>query len=706
VPATPVDKPEPTATAGVPIIIQPTRVGPLQSDLQIQISDNSGTYTPGTSITYTILVTNLGPDDAPRFNVTANIPAVISGLTVNCTPANLCGTNASSGNSISFTGATLPSSGVITISVSGIVASGATGDLVNTVSIVIPSGVRVRDPDLANNTVTDRDTQLSVYDLAITKTDGVDTYTTTAPINYIIVVTNSGPSDAIGINISDNFLSQIASWTWTCTNVLNASGCNGVTNSTSNFTDTVTIRSGGRIEYSARANPAGIPQNIANTVNVSFPSGPGFIDPNLANNSATDIDIPAIDLQITKNDGVTAYNPGGTLTYTVTVTNNSTFNLTGITVSDPKPLQIADWIWCISPPCPAPIITDFTSTINLAAGTSMSYTVTANISGVGAGDLTNTATVSAPAGLVDVLLANNTATDIDIPAINVDLQIIKDDGILTYIPGGIVNYTVIVTNNSAIALNGVTVTDNIPPLIDPLTWTWTCTPNPGPLGAACTPGPSNTSINDTAVNLPAGGSVTYSITATVVGAATGELRNTATVSPPAGFADTVPGNNTAVDIDNRLLEYIPTLGLPDNNILFVQPPGVPFDFALTTPITIDGNTADYEIVFYEWENPVNFIDLDQVIISIGDGTNWYVVYYWGDNLVDPNSSPLGSTSEPDNFRISTSLLYGAPYQTGILIDADGGIGVPPNGTYQYIRVTSPPGDADGACDIDAIGVWP
>jgi uncharacterized repeat protein (TIGR01451 family) len=582
--ATPIENPEPTATLPG-LIILPTSVGPSYSDLAIQVSDNSPTYTPGTQITYTIIVTNLGPDDAPRFNIIDNIPAVITGLTVTCAPANLCGTNTSSGNTISFTGARLPAIGTnqITIAIRGTVISSATGILVNTASINIPSGVRVRDPSTDNNSSTDRDTQLSVYDVAVTKTDGTDTYTATDLINYIITVTNSGPSDAIGITIADEKPSQITSWGWCVTPcVPNPTATNNALSNTRN------IPSGGSIQYAVSAIPSGLPEVIHNTVRLVIPSGPGAIDErDSSNNTFTDIDIPYIDLQITKTDvppSVT-YMPGGILTYSVTVTNNSTFNLTGITV-----------------------------------------------------------------------------------------------------------------------------TDNIPTLIDPLTWSWICSPAPGSIGASCTSGPSNTSINDTVVNLPSNTSVVYSITATVLGTATGDVINTASVVPPSGLVDSVPDNNTATDT-NRNAEYV--LGPPDGNIT-TPATGTFVDFTLSVPITIDGNTSDYEIVLYERLVPPDTIQVDQVQIQIStDGATWYTVYFWGDGIVDTNASPPGSTNEPDNFVISTSVLYGSPpYQTGILIDADGSSWAPPNGTYQFIRVTCPdipppdPSDIDGVCDIDTIEVWP
>jgi hypothetical protein len=157
------------------------------------------------------------------------------------------------------------------------------------------------------------------------------------------------------------------------------------------------------------------------------------------------------------------------------------------------------------------------------------------------------------------------------------------------------------------------------------------------------------------------------------------------------------------------MEIVPGTGAPDGNVVGGPSSGNSLDFTLSTPITIDGN-ADYEIVFYEWERPGNIINLDQIIILISsDGVNWYTVYYWGDNIIDSNASPPGSTFEPDNLEISTNLLYGvSPAKSGILIDADNHpyYPQPPNGTYPYIRVTAPNGDDDGGCDIDSIGVWP
>jgi hypothetical protein len=87
------------------------------------------------------------------------------------------------------------------------------------------------------------------------------------------------------------------------------------------------------------------------------------------------------------------------------------------------------------------------------------------------------------------------------------------------------------------------VADTLPAAITGATWT--CV---GAGGGTCTASGSG-NINDT-VSLPAGGSVTYTLSGTVaLTTASGPLSNTATVTAPAGVTDPTPGNNSATDTD-------------------------------------------------------------------------------------------------------------------------------------------------------------
>jgi uncharacterized repeat protein (TIGR01451 family) len=439
---TPDIEPPATATLIGPIIPPTSQVRP-EANLAVTKTDGSDTYTPGEAINYTIVVINYGPDWASRFSIVDNIPSVITGLTVSCTPSARCGTDTSSGNAISFTGADLDLGDQLSVTVSGLVASGATGNLDNTAEVIIPVGAGYRDTVTDNNTATDTDTQLSIYDVAITKSDGIDTYVaTTTQFDYTLVVTNSGPSDAFETSILDDIPAQITTWDWVCISEIDASGCTGVTGSTTDFTDDlINIQSGGRIEYAVTAYLVpGVIENISNTASIAIPGGLGVIvDPDLTNNSATDTNAPYIDLQISKDDGVATYTPGGTVTYSVIVTNLSTFDLTGLTVTDNMPTLVTSWSWtCLPDPgasCTAAGASDINDLVDLPAGASITYTIIADVHPSAAGDLENTAIVSPPAGLVDVTPADNTVTDTNVNVVG-EPEVGPPDGSTFDIPDG------------------------------------------------------------------------------------------------------------------------------------------------------------------------------------------------------------------------------------------------------------------------------
>jgi uncharacterized repeat protein (TIGR01451 family) len=131
--------------------------------------------------------------------------------------------------------------------------------------------------------------------------------------------------------------------------------------------------------------------------------------------------VPQADLHITMNNNVVVYSPGGTLIYTVVVTNQGPDPVAGAVLIDEIPSQITAWSWeCTSQingasGC-APQVNStagFSATVDLPGGASIVYTVTANILGNAAGTLANTVSVAAPAGVIDPLPGNNSATDMD-----------------------------------------------------------------------------------------------------------------------------------------------------------------------------------------------------------------------------------------------------------------------------------------------------
>jgi uncharacterized repeat protein (TIGR01451 family) len=191
---------------------------------------------------------------------------------------------------------------------------------------------------------------------------------------------------------------------------------------------------------------------------------------------------------------------------------------------------------CAALPCTLP---------SLAAGARVTINVMATISAAGAFDNSATATAAEP----DPNPSNNTDNTGNggtaVPP-SADLSITKTNGVATVTPGSGLVYTIVASNAGPSGVVGATVVDTFPAVLTGVAWT--CV---GTAGGICPA--SGTGNLGATVNLPVGGSVTFTVNATLAGSATGTLTNTATVTPPSGVTDPNPANNSATDTDTILL---------------------------------------------------------------------------------------------------------------------------------------------------------
>ena len=257
-------------------------------------------------------------------------------------------------------------------------------------------------------------------------------------------------------------------------------------------------------------------------------------------------DASSADLSITKTDGVTEVLPGTATTYTITATNAGPDPVVGARVTDALPAAIASATWTCTGSgggsCSAAGTGSINESVDLPVAGSVTFTVIANISPSASGDLVNTASVATPAGVVDPTPGDNSATDTDTILTQADLSITKTDGVTTAVPGGTVTYTITASNGGPVDALGSTVTDTFPAAITSASWT--CV---GSGGGTCTANGTG-NINDT-VDLPNGGSVTYTVTAQISPSATGTLSNAAAVAAPVSVTDPNLSNNSAKDDD-------------------------------------------------------------------------------------------------------------------------------------------------------------
>ncbi len=317
------------------------------------------------------------------------------------------------------------------------------------------------------------------------------------------------------------------------------------------------------------------------------------------------------DLAVTKDDGTTFYIPGGSLTYTVTVTNNGPSDANGAAITDARPSQISSWTWTCAAGTPAAYNCSdstgnpdpFTDSLDLPQGASVTYTVAATVDGAASGVLTNSITVTAPPGVGETNTTNNTDDDVDQPA---SLQVTKDDGLLIVGAGSTITYQIVVSNNGAMDMTSINVTDTLPA---DLTYQ-SATPAPTSVtgqvvtwsGLSLTAGSSTTiSLTATVNASPSGASITNNVEVedTNTGAG-GTDDDTDTIATGSNFTKTLVGTDAVHTVDPKVtigevLTYEVVLTIPPgsmDNVHVVDTPQTGLAFVDLVSLTVSNPDTD------------------------------------------------------------------------------------------------------------------
>jgi uncharacterized repeat protein (TIGR01451 family) len=424
-------------------------LGAAETRLTITKTDGQASYVPGAAIAYTVTVTNAGPANASGIAVTDNVPASITGVMVNCVAAGSasCGTNATAGNNVSFTGGSIAAGAgnQLTLTIQGIVDASTTGALTNTAAVVL--GPSQTDSIPSDNQATDVDTQgASQTNLEITKT-GPATVMVGENMTYIVTVTNHGPSIATNVVVTDPTPAGL-------TFVSTGTGC------TTPFPCALGTMAPGEVRQISATYlvPPGYPtatpiQNTASVSGSETDTAPG-------NNSqtATTTALPTADIEVLKTvDNPTPF-VGGTIAFTITVQNHGPSDATGVEVTDLLPPGLT----LVAP-------TASQGAYDAVAGRWTVGTVPLS----GSATLTLTATVTEPGSLTNLAVrtaqtepdpkSSNDSGGVTLTAApSADIGIDKDVDRSTALLGETVTFTVTVTNRGPSNATGVAIDDVLP----------------------------------------------------------------------------------------------------------------------------------------------------------------------------------------------------------------------------------------------------
>jgi len=508
----------------------------LSRDVSLAITktDGQATYTPGTTGTYTIVVSNTGVTDALTVAVTDTLPAgvtIAAAVTCVSTGTANCGTavgGAVGTGSFGTTGSIIAAGvgNTLTFTVPVAFAAGMTTDpLVNTVHVTdVTSG--------ASSSASDSNA-LAATSISLAKTIAPSTIAAggTAMLTITLGNPNAAPATltAAFVDTMPAGVTTTSGSTGTCTDVtvgatsvtkaagsqVPAGGCTIVVAITSATPGTVTNTTGPLTTSLGTAPPASAPLTVA---------GSGALP------------------TLVKSIAPGTISVGGAATLTLTLGNP---NATAITLTapftDPMPAGVTITSATSAGTCAG--VTVAPTALTLAAGSTIppgACTIVVSITSSTLGTAINTTgPLDTSAGTAPP--ASAPITVIDGPVPQADLSIVKTAAELSVVPGGTIAYTIVAANAGPSAVTGALVTDTFAGTLNNVTWTCVAS-----AGGSC-PASGTGNIN-AAVNLPVGGTATFTVTASVSGSATGTLSNTATITPPPGVDDPDPSNNTSTVI--------------------------------------------------------------------------------------------------------------------------------------------------------------
>ena len=410
-------------------------VTPQQADLSLTKSVNDLTPNVGETITYTITLTNVGPDEATGVQVQDTL---LSGLTF-VAAISSPGTTYDSASGLWSVG---------TVSVGSPVAlairATVTSPIPQTNTATIGHADQF-DPLTSNNTATATLTPQQA-DLALAKTVDNPTPNVGDTVTFTVSLGNNGPDPATGVQVTDLLPSGLTFVSDTISL--------GTYDPATGLWDVGTVAVGPPLTLTIRATVTS-PNPVTNTATISHADQ---FDPDPGNNNATAPDSPQqADLALSKTVDNATPNVGGMITYTIIVRDLGPSDATNVLISDPLPAGLtlvsdlpsqgsydaASGVWTVG-------------TVSVAAPQSLQ--ITARVTSASAA--TNTATIT-HADQFDPNPGNNSGSVVATPQ-QADLALSKTVNDTTPNVGDTVTYTVTLTDNGPDTATGARVTDLLP----------------------------------------------------------------------------------------------------------------------------------------------------------------------------------------------------------------------------------------------------
>lgn len=306
-------------------------------DLVIVKDDGGATTVPGGVVTYTLVYTNVGNQDATGVLITDVVPANTSftGTSWSCLPNNSAGSECTLNVGNLNVGASGTASFEVTVNAT---IPAAVTQISNT-AFIGDDGTNGGDPTPSNNADPD-DTPLTAEpDMTLTKTDSDVSSTAGGLISYTLTYTNTGNQAATGVTLTETvpantaFVAAGSTATWSC-----ADGSAAGTTCTLTV-GTVSAGMSGTATFVVQVN-ASVPLNVNLITNMASVGDDGTNGTDSTpNNTSTDT-TPLVNIVLEKSVSVGTAVEGQPITYTLVMTNVGSVMLNPVVLTDTLPIGL------------------------------------------------------------------------------------------------------------------------------------------------------------------------------------------------------------------------------------------------------------------------------------------------------------------------------------------------------------------------------
>jgi large repetitive protein len=539
--------------------------------LTITSSASTSSTTPGSTVQYTVTVTNSGQAAYTGASISDSLAGVLDDATYNGDAAATSGSLSYASPNLGWTG-NLAVGATATITFSATVKNPDTGDKALATAITSPtpgSNCPASGPAACSTSVT-----VLVPGLTITNAASTNVALPGSVVGYTVTIADTGQTSYAGISVADDLDGLLDDAAY---NGDAAATAGAVSYASPVLTWTGSLSPGGSatVTFSVTVNNPDTGEAVLTTTATSAAVGSTCPTTATPAGCRTQVVVLTPGLTITSTAGGATTTPGATVSYTVTIANTGQTPYTGTSVADDLTGVLDDAAYNGDAAATAGSVTfanpslTWTGSLNPGDSATVTFSVTVHNPDTGNKTLSSTVTSAAagnncPSGSADARCANTVTV--------ASLAITNAASISTTTPGGVVRYTATFTNTGQAPYTGITIQSDIRDVLDD------ATPNSDQTATSGTLSLTSTGISWTG-SIPVGAAVTVTGTVTVKSPDPGNKLMTSTVSTSA------PGSNCPVGGTDPACTATVTVLVP--GLTITNTPGT----SVTTPGSVVGYTV-------------------------------------------------------------------------------------------------------------------